>query len=62
MRYGNPEVKVMNLWPNRAIGDEQPDAQKRYAFLNYKPFAKDTPLLESGPLGPVTLSSTFGVK
>jgi hypothetical protein len=50
------EVKVTNLWPNRIIGDRQPNATKKYAWLDYKPFRADTPLLESGLLGPVKLS------
>jgi hypothetical protein len=51
------EVKVTNLWPNRIIGDRQPNAKKHYAWLDYKPFRADTPLLESGLLGPVQFSS-----
>jgi hypothetical protein len=51
------EVKVTNLWPNRMIGDLQPSAAKRYTFTDYKPYTKDSPLLESGLLGPVTLST-----
>ena len=51
------EIKVTNLWPNRMIGDLQPSAAKRYTFTDYKPYTKDSPLLESGLLGPVTLSS-----
>jgi len=50
------EVKVTNLWPNRIIGDRQPDATKKYAWLDYKPFRANSPLLESGLLGPVKLS------
>ena len=50
------EIKVTNLWPNRMIGDLQPSAAKRYTFTDYKPYTKDSPLLESGLLGPVTLS------
>lgn len=49
------EVKVTNLWTNRIIGDRQPNATKKYAWLDYKPFRADTPLLESGLLGPVRL-------
>src|SRR5262249_47907878 len=51
------EIKVTNLWPNRMIGDLQPGNAKRYTFTDYKPYTKDSPLLESGLLGPVTLSS-----
>ena len=50
------EVKVTNLWPNRIIGDRQPNATKKYAWLDYKPFRADTALLESGLLGPVKVS------
>jgi len=51
------EVKVTNLWPNRIIGDRQPNATKKYAWLDYKPFQADTPLSESGLLGPVKVAS-----
>ncbi len=51
------EIKVTNLWPNRIIGDRQPNATKKYVWLDYKPFRADTPLLESGLLGPVAFSS-----
>ncbi len=49
------EVRVTNMWPNRIIGDRQPNATKKYAWLDYKPFKADTPLLDSGLLGPVKL-------
>jgi len=49
------EFKITNLWPNRIIGDRQPTATKQYAWLDYRPFRADTPLLESGLLGPVKL-------
>jgi hypothetical protein len=51
------EIKVTNLWPNRMIGDQQPSAEKKYTFTDYKPHTKDSPLLESGLRGPVKLSS-----
>ncbi len=50
------EVRVTNLWPNRMIGDRQPGA-KRYTFTDYWPYRKDSKLLESGLLGPVTVSA-----
>jgi hypothetical protein len=49
------EIKITNLWPNRIIGDQQPNAAKQYAWLDYRPFKADAPLLESGLLGPVQL-------
>jgi hypothetical protein len=52
------EVRVTNLWPNRMIGDLQPGATTRYTFTDFRPFTKDSPLLESGLLGPVRLERT----
>jgi hypothetical protein len=47
------EVRVTNLWPNRMIGDLQPGVTETYTFTDFRPFTKDSPLLESGLLGPV---------
>jgi hypothetical protein len=47
-------VKVTNLWVNRLIGDQQPDATK-FTFTTYKPYDAGAPLLPSGLLGPVRL-------
>ena len=49
-------VKVTNLWPNRMIGDQQTGA-KRYTFSDYWPYRQDSKLLDSGLLGPVTVSA-----
>jgi hypothetical protein len=46
-------VKVTNLWVNRLIGDQQPDATKKYTFADVTPYKADSPLLPSGLLGPV---------
>jgi hypothetical protein len=51
------EIKVSNLWPNRLIGDLQPTAAKRFAQTNIHPYTKDSPLLPSGILQPVTLEA-----
>ena len=48
-------VKVTNLWPNRMIGDLQPGVTKTYTWTDFRPFKADSPLLESGLLGPVTV-------
>jgi hypothetical protein len=48
-------VKVTNLWPNRMIGDLQAGVTKTYTWTDFRPFKPDSPLLESGMLGPVTL-------
>ncbi len=69
------EITVINLWPNRLIGDEQlPDdgikngqwpewltkheqrPSKRYTFTTAKHYKKDSPLLSSGLLGPVSIN------
>jgi hypothetical protein len=49
------EIEVANLWPNRLIGDAGLPEAQRVAWTTWNPFAKDTPLLESGLLGPVKL-------
>ncbi|MEN8202316.1 MAG: glycosyl hydrolase [Bacteroidota bacterium] len=68
------EIEVVNLWPNRLIGDEAIEGDevvdgqwpdwvlkkesipgKRYTFTSWQHYTKDSPLLSSGLLGPVTL-------
>ena len=49
------EVKVINLWPNRIIGDLQPDAVRKWTYTASDWYTADSPLLPSGLLGPVTL-------
>ena len=49
-------IEVINLWPNRLIGDAALPAEKRLTNTNIQ-FKKDAPLLPSGLLGPVTLRS-----
>ena len=51
------EVKVINLWPNRIIGDLQPDAPKKWTYTATNWYTADSPLLPSGLLGPVVVSS-----
>ena len=49
------EIAVANLWPNRLIGDQPLPAEKRLTWTTWNPYKTDSPLLESGLLGPVTL-------
>jgi hypothetical protein len=55
------EITVANLWPNRLIGDQALPAEKRLTWTTWNPFKPDSPLLESGLLGPVTLVTEKGV-
>ncbi|WP_431215962.1 glycosylhydrolase-like jelly roll fold domain-containing protein [Puia sp. P3] len=47
-------IEVINLWPNRLIGDAVLPPEKRLTNTNIE-LKKDAPLLPSGLLGPVTL-------
>ncbi len=49
------EVTVANLWVNRLIGDAGLPPERRVTKTNWSPFRADSPLQESGLLGPVTL-------
>ena len=51
------EIKVVNLWPNRIIGDLQPDAARTWTYTASNWYTADSPLLPSGLLGPVTVSA-----
>ena len=59
LRPGANEVsiKVINAWVNRLIGDQQPDAVVKYTFADIEPYKANSPLLASGLLGPVRISS-----
>jgi hypothetical protein len=47
-------IEVVNLWPNRLIGDKQPGA-KPVTYAPQSPYGADSKLLPSGLLGPVQL-------
>jgi len=49
------EIDVANLWPNRLIGDKALPERKRITWTTYNPYKADSPLFESGLLGPVRL-------
>ena len=49
------EIKVVNAWVNRLIGDEQPGVENKLTFTTNSSYQADSPLKESGLLGPVQL-------
>ena len=55
------EVKVVNLWPNRIIGDLQPDAIRKWTYTASSWYTADSPLLPSGLLGPVVITAVSEV-
>ena len=54
------EITVVNLWPNRLIGDAELAPDKRLTETNIRKFTKATPLFPSGLLGPVTIQAIEG--
>ena len=51
------EVKVVNLWVNRLIGDAQPDAKEKITYTTMPFYTAKSPLQPSGLLGPVRIIS-----
>ncbi|MDE3167044.1 MAG: glycoside hydrolase, partial [Acidobacteriota bacterium] len=54
------EVKVVNLWVNRVVGDLQPGVTKKYTWTAMQYYRADSPLLASGLLGPVRVVRATG--
>jgi hypothetical protein len=52
------DIEVANLWPNRMIGDAR-NPDRAYTQTTYRPYQADHPLLPSGLLGPVRLTTPF---
>ena len=55
------ELDVTNLWPNRIIGDAQPNTTQRFTTTNIRKYTATSPLLPSGLIGPVFLESTVDI-
>ena len=51
------ELKVVNVWPNRLIGDEQKECPQRVTYTDSRAYRADSPLRPAGLLGPVRLIS-----
>lgn len=52
------EIEVVNLWPNRLIGDAGLPLHERRTVTNIRTFKKDHPPLPSGLIGPVRVLAT----
>ena len=52
------EVTIVNLWPNRLIGDASLPPEQRRTVTNMRKFMPQTPLLPSGLIGPVKVLET----
>ncbi len=50
-------VKVTNLWVNRLIGDQQPGVENPVTYTTQPFYRADSPLLPSGMMGPVIITS-----
>ncbi|WP_226163380.1 glycosylhydrolase-like jelly roll fold domain-containing protein [Hymenobacter terricola] len=51
------EIKVINLWVNRLVGDAQPDATNKITYTSMPFYQADSTLLPAGLLGPVQVLS-----
>jgi alpha-L-rhamnosidase len=51
------EITIVNLWPNRLIGDEALPKESRVTETNMRKFGTTSPLLPSGLIGPVSVLS-----
>lgn len=51
------EIAIVNLWPNRLIGDAALPENQRLTVTNVKKFKPDSPLMPSGLFGPVTIKT-----
>ena len=57
------EIRVINQWVNRIIGDKQPDCEKKYTFSAFDYFYQpNSELLPAGLMGPVNIIRTNKTK
>ena len=56
------ELDVTNLWPNRIIGDAQGSNPHTYTHTNIRKYTRDSPLLPSGLVGPVSIETIHSSK
>lgn len=58
VRDNELEIDVVNLWPNRLVGDAGLPPAKQFTKTNVRTYQAGSPLLPSGLLGPVKLEET----
>lgn len=51
------EVEVTNTWPNRLIGDQQPDCPRKITYTSYPFYNQNSQLRPAGLLGPVLIEA-----
>jgi len=49
------EIRVTNLWVNRLIGDQQPEAKEKITYTTMPFYQANSPLMASGLVGPVMI-------
>jgi hypothetical protein len=54
------EIKSVNLWVNRLIGDEQPGVKEKVTLTTRQFYRADSPLVPSGLIGPVRIVNISG--
>ena len=55
-------MEVVNFWPNRVIGDAALPVGQRLTKTNVLELKANTPLIESGLLGPVRLGTRRNIE
>ena len=49
------EIVVINTWPNRLIGDQQPDCPRKITYTSHPFYTQNSSLRPAGLLGPVSI-------
>jgi len=55
--HNDINIKVVNMWHNRLVGDTQPNVKEKITYTQMPFFTADEPLLPAGLIGPVKILS-----